>query len=52
MWQLIEKEQDLGEDKLIEALYDHFDVDRDTAASDVKEFIDDLAKEGLIKIIE
>ncbi len=52
MWQLIEKEQDFSEDKLVEGLYDHFDVDRDTAVSDVKEFIDDLAKEGLIKIIE
>lgn len=51
MWQLIEKGAGALElDKLIEGLCGHFDVTPDQARSDAREFIEDLAKEGLVTV--
>ncbi len=52
MWQVIEEKEELKEESLIKELCENFEVEAEAAASDVKEFVDDLAKEGLIKIIE
>jgi hypothetical protein len=50
MWQLIEGEKELTEEKLVDELYAAFDVEKDAASADVKEFVDDLVKEGLVEI--
>ena len=51
MWQLIEKGAgSTGADQLIEALCGQFDVNPEQARADVKEFIEDLAKEGLVTV--
>lgn len=51
MWQLIEKGAgSIGMDELIEALCAQFDVNPAQARADVKEFIEDLTKEGLVTV--
>lgn len=51
MWQEIEKNNGaMSVEKLIDAVCENFDVTRDEAKSDVAEFIEDLAKEGLVLI--
>jgi hypothetical protein len=51
IWRLLEDKQELSEDVILEAILDNFDVSSDEAKSDVNEFIEDLTKEGLIKIL-
>ena len=51
MWQQIEKSAGaMSMEGLVEALYAHFDVNPEQARADVKEFIEDLAKEGLVTV--
>ena len=51
MWQLIEKSAgSMDMEQLREALCGHFDVNPEQARADVKEFIEDLAKEGLVTV--
>lgn len=51
MWQQIEKSAgSITVAKLAEALCQHFDVTPEQARADVKEFIEDLAKEGLVTV--
>ncbi len=51
MWQQIEKSAgSITVAKLVEALCQHFEVTPEQARSDVKEFIEDLAKEGLVTV--
>ena len=37
------------EEELVEAITKEYDIDEETAESDVKEFIDDLKQKGLIE---
>jgi hypothetical protein len=49
MWQLIENKSGSATMKdLVEALCDHFDVTAEQARADAREFIEDLAREGLV----
>jgi len=51
MWQLIEKSAgSIGMEELTEALCAQFDVNPEQARADVKEFIEDLTKEGLVTV--
>jgi hypothetical protein len=51
MWQLIEKSGgSMTMAAMVEALCEHFDVTPEQARADAKEFIEDLAKEGLVTV--
>ena len=50
IWRLLEERQELNEENILEAVLDNFDVNTDEAKADVDEFIEDLTKEGLIRI--
>jgi hypothetical protein len=51
MWQLIEKSGgSITMEQLIEALCGQFDVNPEQARADVREFIEDLTKEGLVTV--
>ena len=51
MWQLIEKGNGtLSAEKLVTALCEQFDVSPEQGQSDVKEFLDDLTREGLVQV--
>jgi hypothetical protein len=46
LWKMLENEA--GEGELIEALLDRYEVDRETAAGDVRKFLTDLKRENLL----
>jgi len=52
IWKLLEEKEELSEENLLEAVTDNFEVDAGEAKTDLEEFIEDLVKEGLIKIEE
>ena len=47
IWQLVNGQTSV--DKIIDAVHDAYDVDREEATKDTVEFLDSLEKEGLIK---
>lgn len=48
MWNLL-KEQDMTKDELTEKLLSEYDVDKETAISDVSEFIEELKKAEVLE---
>jgi len=50
IWRLLEEKSELTEEGIIAAVIDNFDVANGEAQADVNEFIEDLTKEGLIKV--
>ena len=50
LWKLLEEKEELSEESLLEAVVDNFEVELKEAKTDLDEFIEDLVKEGLIKI--
>ena len=50
IWRLLEEKEELTEDKVLEAVMENFEVERQEAELDVKEFMEELSKEGLITI--
>lgn len=50
LWRLLEEKQELSEEGILEAVLGNFDVGIEEARSDVNDFIEDLSKEGLIRI--
>lgn len=47
IWELLA--EDHSEDNLVEAIAARFDVDNERARTDVKEFVDNIAKMGLLE---
>jgi hypothetical protein len=50
IWRLLEDKAEAPEEAIVEAVVENFDVNESEAKADVNEFIEDLTKEGLIKV--
>jgi len=50
IWQLIETPRTVAD--VCSALLEEFEVDPDACLADVREFLSDLLKEGLVRVVE
>jgi hypothetical protein len=50
IWRLLEEKGELEENNICEAVTDNFDINKEEAEQDVKEFLGELQKEGIIQV--
>ena len=50
IWHLLEENEELSKEEILKAILENFDITEEQAKKDVNEFIDNLAKEGLISL--
>jgi len=50
IWRLLEENEESSEESLLESVIENFEVEEKEAKQDLEEFIEDLNKEGLIKV--